>query len=316
MSRKIAVLGGGPDAEREVSIESSTAVTKALQDAGRDATLHLIEKPESLSHIKADAFFPVLHGRWGEGGPLQDILDRDGRPYVGCGPTASRLAMDKIGTKLQAARFGINTPPAVLFNINDRVGMDLPYVIKPALEGSSVGLFLCRTEQEARAAFEASCADINANPGQVTMVEKLITGREITCAVIERDGELAALPLVEINPAKGVYDYEAKYQRDDTVYTVAPSGFDTAAIQADTLKLAESIGVRHLARADYIVDDAGQHWLLEINTMPGFTAHSLVPQAATHAGLPMPALCAHLAELALAGHQAGPGHSDSSPSPR
>jgi len=313
VSRRIAVLGGGPDAERDVSIESSTAVTRGLQDAGIDASLHLIDKPESLAHIEADVFFPVLHGRWGEGGPLQDILEHDGRPYVGCRSSAARLAMDKVATKLEAARLGMHTPSAVLLNTDDRIGMDLPYVIKPALEGSSVGLFLCRTKQEALAAYEASCADINTNPGQVTMVEKLIAGREVTCPIIERGGRFEALPLVEISPAEGVYNYEAKYKRDDTVYTVAPSGLDTERIQADTLRLAAAIGISHLARADYILDNAGNSWLLEINTMPGFTAHSLVPQAAAHVGLPMPALCAHLAELAFAGHEAGSRQTDSSP---
>ncbi|MFI4872057.1 MAG: D-alanine--D-alanine ligase [Phycisphaerales bacterium JB061] len=316
MSFKVSVLGGGPDAERDVSIESSTAVTKALNEAGVQAELVLIDKPESLTDIRAEVLFPVLHGRWGEGGPLQDLLECDGRPYVGCRPAAARLAMDKVATKLVASRLGIRTPEAVLFNANDRIGMQLPYVIKPALEGSSVGLFICRTEAEAEAATKASKADIFANPGQVTMVERLTVGREITCPVIERGGALEALPLVEIAPAEGVYDYEAKYQRDDTVYTVAPGGIDTEAIQRDTQRLAEAIGVRHLARADFIIDSAGDHWLLEINTMPGFTAHSLFPQAAAHVGMPMPALCAYLAESALAGHQAGSGCADSSPSPR
>jgi D-alanine-D-alanine ligase len=316
VNAKIAVLGGGPDAEHDVSIESSTAVAKALQEAGLDAKLELIDRPESLSHIKADLLFPVLHGRWGEGGPLQDILDCDGRPYVGSRSSAARIAMDKLATKLLASKLGIQTPAAVLLNTNDRVGLDLPFVIKPVLEGSSVGLYICHTEQEAQTAYEASCVDINANPGQVTMVEQFTSGREITCPVLERAGKLETLPLVEIAPAEGVYDFEAKYQRDDTVYTISPSNIDTDSIQADTKRLAEAIGIRHLARADYIVDASGDHWLLEINTMPGFTSHSLVPQAAAHSGLPMPALCAYLAELAFAGQNAGCGCPDSSHSPR
>lgn len=315
MSARIAVLGGGPDAEREVSIVSSTAITKGLQDAGLDAKLHLIDKPDSLAHIEADVIFPVLHGRWGEGGALQDILERDGRPYVGCGPRAARVSMDKIASKLEAARLGIRTARASLLNTNDRVDMDLPYVIKPALEGSSVGLHICRTQDEAEHAFEASCADVRTNPGQVVMVEQMIIGREVTSPVLERNGRLEALPLVSIEPAEGVYDYEAKYNRDDTVYTIEPEGVDVEAIQRDTLRLAEAIGIRHLARADYIVDQQGRHWFLEVNTMPGFTTHSLVPQAAARIGLPMPELCAHLAGIACSASERVGRASHSSPKP-
>lgn len=315
MTGRIAVLGGGPDAEREVSIESSTAVTKGLADAGLDAKLHLIESPDSLAHIQADVIVPVLHGRWGEGGALQDILERDGRPYVGCGPRAARLCMDKIAAKLEAARLGIRTAPAQLLNINDRVDMPLPYVIKPALEGSSVGLYICHNEQDAERAFEASYADVQRNPGQVVIVEKMIVGREVTSPVIERDGKLEALPLVSIEPAEGVYDFEAKYKRDDTVYTVEPEGVNVEAIQRDTLRFAEAVGIRHLARVDYIIDDKGDHWFLEANTMPGFTAHSLVPQAAARVGLPMPDLCAHLAKSACSASERASGASHSSLKP-
>lgn len=315
MTGRIAVLGGGPDAEREVSIESSTAVTKGLADAGLDAKFHLIESPDSLAHVEADVIVPVLHGRWGEGGALQDILERDGRPYVGCGPRAARLCMDKIAAKLEAARLGIRTAPAQLLNINDRVDMPLPYVIKPALEGSSVGLYICHNEHDAERAFEASSADVQRNPGQVVIVEKMIVGREVTSPVIERDGNLEALPLVSIEPAEGVYDFEAKYKRDDTVYTVEPEGVNVEAIQRDTLRFAESVGIRHLARVDYIIDDKGDHWFLEANTMPGFTAHSLVPQAAARVGLPMPALCAHLAKSACSASERASGASHSSLKP-
>lgn len=313
---QVAVLGAGPDMEREVSIDSSTGVTKALIEAGYDARLHLIDAPESLTHIPGEVIFPVLHGRWGEGGPLQDILQRDGRPFVGCGPMAARFCMDKIATKLEAARLGVRTPPACLYNHADRVAMDLPFVMKPALEGSSVGLSICSTEADAARAVEAARRDLKQHPGQVTMVERLIRGRELTCPIIEREGQLTALPIIEIRPAEGVYDYEAKYKRDDTVYIVQPDDIDAIPIQNDTLMLARALGVRHLCRADYILDEAGRHWLLEINTMPGFTSHSLVPQAAAHVGMPMPALCAHLVKLALSGVRGAPVGRHSSPQAR
>ncbi len=312
---RVAVLGGGPDMEREVSIESSTAITKALCDAGLLAQLHLIDQPENLAHIPGDVVFPALHGRWGEGGPLQDILERDGRPYVGCGPFAARTCMDKIATKLEAARLGIRTPPACLFNHNDRVAMDPPLIIKPALEGSSVGLSICRTSEDVTRAVEAARHDLAIHPGQVTMVERLIKGREVSAPLIEKDGKLVALPIIEIRPAEGVYDYQAKYKRDDTVYTVEPADIDATPIQGDTLKLANAIGVRHLCRADFIIDEAGRHWLLEINTMPGFTSHSLVPQAAAWTGWPMHRLCAHLVEQCLLGSRGHLGAVHSSPQP-
>lgn len=307
MSARVAVLGGGPDAERPVSIESSTAVTKALQDAGVDAELHLIDAPDDLREIGGDVIFPVLHGRWGEGGALQDLLERDGRPYVGCGPRAARTCMDKLAAKLAAARAGLRTPEASVLNVHDRIDATLPVVVKPVLEGSSVGLYICRSEADLERAFQGSKSDIESNPGQVVMVERMITGIEVTSPVIERDGKLEALPLVSIEPKEGVYDFEAKYQRDDTVYTVEPEGVDTAAIQRDTLTLANALGVRHLARADYIIDGEGRNWFLEINTMPGFTAHSLVPQAAARTGLDMPRLCAHLASIACPASERGAG---------
>lgn len=313
---RVAVLGGGPDMEREVSIESSTAVAKALAEAGYDAELHLIDAPESLASIPGEVVFPVLHGRWGEGGPLQDILERDGRPYVGCGPRAARLCMDKIATKLEAARLGIRTPQACVFNHADRVAMDLPFVMKPALEGSSVGLSICRTEADAEKAVRSARLDLTRHPGQVTMVERLIRGREVTSPILERDGRLSALPIIEIRPSEGVYDYQAKYKRDDTVYVVEPRDIDPEPIQRDTLRLAEAVGVRHLCRADYIVDEDGRHWLLEVNTMPGFTSHSLVPQAAAHTGMPMAALCAHLVDQALREVRSGSDALHSSPQAR
>jgi len=312
----VAVLGGGPDMEREVSIESSTAITNALNEAGLSAELHLIDQLDNLAHIAGDVVFPALHGRWGEGGPLQDILERDGRPYVGCGPSAARICMDKIAAKLEAARLGIRTPEACLFNHNDRVAMLPPLVMKPALEGSSVGLSICMTPSDVERAVAFARQDLINHPGQVTMVEKMIKGCEVSSPLIEKDGKLVALPLIKIAPAKGVYDYEAKYKRDDTVYTVEPADIDAAPIQADTLKLANAIGVRHLCRADYIIDESGRHWLLEINTMPGFTSHSLVPQAALKTGMPMHELCAHLVQEALAGAKGRSGALHSSQSPR
>jgi len=317
----VLVLAAGPDAEREVSIESATAVAKALRDSGRWDRIEYVE----IGADEADSFdpgahpgdvvFPVLHGLWGEGGPMQDRLEAGDRPYVGSGPGAARLAMDKVATKHLAARLGIPTPDmGVLGPLTDAPPVPLPVVLKPTHEGSSVGLHLCRTPEEwAKSAAEAR-ADARAT-GRAYLIERLIQGRELTVPLLGvagggagggAEGGLEALPVVEITPAEGVYDYEAKYRRDDTRYTVEPDLADglEARLHRDAVRLAEALGVRDLARVDFILPtdgpDAGVPQLLEANTMPGFTSHSLLPKSAAHVGTDFPALCARLVELALA----------------
>jgi D-alanine-D-alanine ligase len=296
------VLGGGPDAEREVSIQSSRAVADALDQSGQFAVEYrLIDAPAHLRDLPGDVLVPVLHGGWGEGGPLQDIMEHDGRPYVGCGPTAARLCMDKMATKLAAARLGIATAEAAIVNPRDP-GSPLapPAVVKPVHDGSSVGLHMGRDASSLRTGLEAARADTRA-----FMIERLIPGRELTCGLLDTGSGLRPLPLIEIIPSAGPYDYAAKYQRDDTRYVVNPDA-DAEAIGRDALALAGVLGVRHLARADFLLDARGTHWLLEINTMPGFTGHSLLPKAAGAIGIAMPALCAGLCRLAMEG-RSSPG---------
>jgi D-alanine-D-alanine ligase len=298
------VLAGGPDAERPVSIESATAVAGAISAHGEFAAeLRIIDAPASLADLPGDVIVPVLHGPWGEGGPLQDILERDGRPYVGCGPSAARLCMDKLAAKLAAARLGITTAEAALINTSDPVPpIAAPAVIKPVFEGSSVGLHICRDQPSLEVAYAEA-----AQSHRPMMIERLIAGREITCGLIDTGTGLRALPVIEIVPAGGTYDYAAKYDRDDTGYLVGDAAAphaDHAAVQRDALRLATALGVRHLARADFIVDDAGGHHLLEINTMPGFTSHSLLPKAAAALGVSMGELCTGLCRQALGAPEA------------
>lgn len=297
--KRVLVLGGGPDAEREVSLKSSRAVAEALKRAGSFAVNYqVVNTPtrDELRGMSGDVVFPVLHGRWGEGGPLQDLLAADGRPFVGAGPMGARLAMDKVATKSLAMSIGVPaTPTAALDPRDTGCPLPLPVVVKPVHEGSTVGLYVCRTEGEWLAAHEAS-----ARSGKPCMIEPFIPGREITVGLV--DGR--PLPIIEITPAEGLYDYEAKYTRNDTRYALHPALPPGVAerVTADTVRLAQAIGARHIARADYIVDPAGRPWLLEINTMPGFTDHSLVPMAARAApgpGMEMPALCTMLVEAAL-----------------
>ena len=296
------VLAGGPDAEHDVSLESGRAVARALEEAGRDVHLHEFETIDgaALRALPGDVVFPALHGVFGEGGPLQRVLEADGRPFVGSGAGASRAAIDKIHTKTVAAALGVGVPAHALLNPADPglpSGMAPPVVVKPVFEGSTIGLHVCRDERAFEAAHRASIAT-----GKPCMVEAFAPGRELTLGLVDRGDGLTPLPVVEITPADGLYDYEAKYTRDDTRYDVGPVLPDRveAEIRCGSMDLARALGIRDLCRADFILDDQERLLLLEINTMPGFTAHSLVPMAARHAGLPMAELCDALLARALA----------------
>lgn len=296
------VLGGGPDAEREVSLKSAAAISRALRDAGREVherTIGAIDGGE-LRALPGEIVWPALHGPWGEGGPMQDLLEADGRAFVGCGARAARLAMDKMASKLAAARVGVRTAEACVLNTRDaQCPLPLPVVAKPVFEGSTIGLFVCR----ARSDWDAARAEA-ARSGRAYMVERYVGGEELTVGLIEEHGALRALPHIRIRPKDGLYDYEAKYTRDDTQYEVdaalAPGAGEE--MRDGALRMAREIGVRGLARADFMLSkEDGRVYFLEINTMPGFTDHSLVPMAAKASGLDMPALCDLLAGAAASG---------------
>lgn len=305
---RILVLAGGPDAERQVSLTSAAAVADALRARPEfHVNLVTIERAtlDDIRAIPADVIFPVLHGGWGEGGPLQDILEADGRPFVFSGARPSRLAMDKVATKMAALAIGVQTPLTHILDLRDAVSpLPLPIIVKPVHEGSTVGLHVVRTPDD----WSRALASIRAEPAPTRsyMVEPMITGpgggraRELTVGVLDA----RALPIIEITPASGLYDYEAKYVRNDTLYTLdphLPPGIGEM-ISRQAESLFTRIGARHVARADFMLDASDSPWLLEINTIPGFTDHSLVPKAARHAGLGMPELCARLVRMALRDH--------------
>jgi D-alanine-D-alanine ligase len=308
MGTEVLVLGGGPDAEREVSLWSSKAVADALTSLGRYRVRYeVIAKltPAQLKKLPGEVIFPVLHGGWGEGGPLQDLLEQDGRAFVGCGPTAARLAMDKLATKLHAAQAGILTAPSAIFNpADDGCPLPFPVVVKPIHEGSSVGVHFVRSLDQWSKTHAAVLEDQKQHSGRVYMIEQAILGgRELTVGILDNK----TLAPIEIIPAVAFYDYAAKYTSDDTKYQVAPKlpkGV-TEAISQNAEKLCKALGIRHLARVDFILDKKAVPWLLEVNTMPGFTSHSLLPMAAKHAGLSFADLSAKLVELALRDHTAG-----------
>ena len=298
---KVLVLGGGPDSEREVSLQSSQGVADSLAKAGHQVRREVIDRigVEEVRALGGDVIFPVLHGPWGEGGPMQDVLARAGRPYVGCASAAARLAMDKMGSKQAAARAGVPTLPAVVLNAkDDEPPLGIPCVVKPIHEGSSVGVHICTTRERWDKAMIAVAAARAQHPLRVNMVEQaVVSPREVTVGVL--DGQ--ALPVIEIRSAVEFYDYEAKYNRDDTKYVVSPelpAGL-TQTLQQRALAVATAIGVRHLCRVDFLLDKAGDAWFLEINTMPGFTSHSLLPMAANAVGLDFAALTSKLVQMAL-----------------
>lgn len=304
VAQRVLVLGGGPDAERAISITSATAVHEAAVRAGIDAELLIIDRPTQpeVDAWQGRVVLPILHGRFGEGGELQRMMHVAGLAFVGCRSDAARLAMDKMGTKLAAARVGVPVTAASIIDPGDAESpVGIPAVIKPVADGSSVGLHICKTEAQWTGAIEAVRLDQIAHPHRAYMAEPLVIGRELTAPLLgQPDGSVRVLPLVEIAPASGVYDYEAKYGRDDTVYTVSPDLAEgmNERIRDLSLRVARAVGVRHIARADFILPERGDPVLLELNTMPGFTPTSLLPMAALSEGMDMPALIRHLVGLA------------------
>lgn len=306
---KILVLRGGPDREREVSLNSGRQVAQALRHSGhtvyeRDITPDDLSALEDGKQLGVQVVFPVLHGPWGEGGPMQAILEEAGFQYVGCREAAARLCMDKWETKQALHESRLPTAEAELINKGDKRKLPAPCVVKALDEGSSYGLAVCQTEEQADTAVKQLFEEHDR-----LMVERFIAGKELTVGVIEPgegfyvplEDSGGALPPIHIVPAAQFYDYEAKYTRDDTQYNF-DIDMDPACIKsvADTAKQAfETLGCRHLARIDFIVDDQYNTYILETNTMPGFTSHSLVPKAAKQMGIEFPDLCDHLARLAL-----------------
>ena len=294
MMPRVAVLMGGPDEEREVSIASGTAVARAIRDSGNYEVLEeVIDRVEAhqLKAMAVDVIFPVLHGPWGEGGGLQRELDVAGVPYVGSTTSAAASAMDKDATKALAVQLGIPTPHWELLRRGDEPTFEGRTVVKPPREGSSIDLFLCEHLDECR----ARCRELLERHSSI-MVEQFIDGRELTVGVITG----ACQPIIEIIPATEFYDYDAKYNRDDTRYILDPEipGPSMAACNEYALRIGTAIGCRDLWRADFILDDQDP-WFLELNTMPGFTSHSLLPKAAEAGGCSMTELCCKLVQEAL-----------------
>lgn len=282
---KVAVLMGGPSGEREVSLKSGAAVLAALKRTGVDA--HGIDADRDVLRVLQDGRFArvfiALHGRWGEDGVIQGALETIGLPYTGSDVLGSALGMDKLRTKYIWSAAGIPTPPyEVLMKDTDFTAvaakLGLPLFVKPAREGSSLGVTKVKNIAELKDAWDKA-----ARLDDCVLAERGIAGAEITCAVLG----FQALPLIRIEPATEFYDYEAKYLRDDTKYH-CPSGLDAATekkIQALALRAFDALGCSGWGRVDFMVDGNGAAYALEVNTVPGMTDHSLVPKAAAAAGI-------------------------------
>ena len=299
-SLKVMVLSGGPDRERAVSLASGEQVAAALVEAGHDVRLRDIQPSDVSALDEFDAWggeviFPALHGRWGEGGGVQRLLeDRDFR-YVGCGPAVAALCMDKHRTKLVLCDHDLPTPPFELVAIGQPSALVPPVVVKALDEGSSIDLVICHDA----AAVQTGRHDLRQRHHRL-LIEQFVPGRELTVGIVGSVHGYEALPAIEIIPAAAFYDYEAKYHRDDTRYNFdidLPSA-TLAHIAEISLRAHHALGCRHLSRVDLMIDAAGKPWIIEVNTMPGFTTHSLLPMAARRAGLDMPALTDRLVRLA------------------
>ncbi len=318
--KNVVVLMGGVSPEREISLRSGNAVAKALEDAGFTVSCIDVkdEKIEELDHRERDVAFIALHGYFGEDGGVQQLLESKGVPYTGSGIGASKLAMDKLATKNCFVEAGLKTPDYVtvtefqeLNEIQHEVTrLGLPVVLKPPRNGSSIGISIVKDisnlQLGLKKAFEF---------GYEVLIEKYIKGRELTVGILED----SALPVIEVKPAMEFFNYEAKYKDNRTEYLIVEktlvekgnkSGNSTPKIgslpsylyteaQDLALQAHRVLGCRGFSRVDMLLDGNGEFYLLEVNTIPGFTEKSLLPKAAKAAGISFSALCEKIVDLAF-----------------
>jgi len=314
---RVGVLMGGPSAEREISLKSGQAVAAALQDRYHVVPVELPSDPELLQASDAqlerspralaavaaelqaaqlDAAFIALHGAFGEDGTIQAVCEQLGVPYTGSGVKASQRAMDKVVSRVIFDREGLRVPRYHVVTTRTvgtiRLTIPPPVVVKPVSQGSSIGVSLV---EQAEALPDALSLAFRYDPR--VLIEEYIPGREVTVGILGDQ----PLPVVEIQPRHPFFDFEAKYQPGQTTYQV-PAQLDETVVQAaqeTALRAHRLLGARHVSRVDLILREDRIPVVLELNTIPGFTATSLVPMAAQAAGLSFEALCARLVELAL-----------------
>jgi len=291
---KIAVLMGGTSSEREVSLVSGRNIAEALASLGKYEVVPVDLKSESLDGLPEgiSRVYIALHGGWGENGGVQAALDARKIPYTGPGAMSSRVAMDKIKTKMVLEMKGVPTAKWSLASPGTPASpLPLPVVVKPPCEGSSVGISKVSTPEEWKGALEAALA-AQGGKGEV-LVEEFIPGREMTVGVI--DGE--ALPVLEIVAKGGWYGYDEKYNSDETRYPFY-DGELAGKLQKIAMDAYNALGCRGVTRVDFRVSPMGRCYVLELNTSPGFTSHSLVPQAGMKTGLTFAEVCDRILQTA------------------
>lgn len=295
----VAVVMGGPSAEREVSLNTGAAIANALREYGYTNVVEIDLDPRNfgkqLAESKAEVVFNAVHGLYGEDGRLQTLLEIREMPYTGSGMIASVSCMDKVITKRMLRDAGISTPACLIVNkkesgIKEKImqRFSLPVVIKPASQGSSIGVEIVKEENQ----LDEALANAFKYSRDI-LVEEFIGGKELTVSMMQKDGEVVALPVIHIAPHSGMYDYHSKYTKGATEY-ICPADLDeetTQKVQEISKQAYEVLGCSGVARADVMLDEEGNGYVLEINTVPGMTATSLVPKAAAAAGISFPELC-------------------------
>jgi D-alanine-D-alanine ligase len=288
---KVAVLKGGISSEREVSLRSGSAVAVGLRDGGYDVTEIDITTKDFIIPSGIEAVFVALHGEFGEDGEVQKILTDQKMPYTGSGAESCRVAFDKVLTRNRLSDSGIPVPPGELLAASADRSIPFPLVVKPPREGSSVGCHLVFKEEQWDAAF----SDAVGYSGEA-LVEEYIPGRELTVGVV---GE-KVLPVVEIKTASEWYDFDAKYVTGETEYTV-PANLEsemTFQLQEMALKTFQCLDAEGFGRVDFRLSPEGKPYVLELNSIPGFTTSSLLPKAAASAGIGFSELCCRILEMA------------------
>lgn len=310
MSLKIGVLMGGRSSERDVSLRTGDAINQALRSKGYqslkiDVNLDIVEK---IKAEKIELAFLALHGKYGEDGTIQGLLEMLDIPYTGSGVLASAMVMDKIVAKKMLMFEGLATPNFMLVSQKEFASLNIPVftaelskvmgfplVVKAPTQGSSIGISIVRQEQDLIPALELSL-----QYDHVAMIEQFIAGIEVTAAVLGNNAP-AVLPLIEITSSTGVYDYETKYTTGMSQHIIPPRITEEQQVNVknSAVRAFNTMGCRGLARVDYIVDGKGTPYILELNTMPGMTATSLFPDAARAAGIEFPDLVDKIVKLAL-----------------
>jgi D-alanine-D-alanine ligase len=315
---RILVLAGGPSSEREISLKSGRAVAQALTDAGHCVSLFdpRLEQLTSIESLRFDVAFIALHGRYGEDGGVQQQLEAMGLPYTGSGSAASAMAFSKSEAKTRFVECGVSTPAAVAFDVDDSVdecvrrakSLGFPVVVKPDRQGSSIGISFAHNAEELASAIETALAFDSRG-----IIEVAIAGEEWTVPLLDE----MVLPPIRIATPHAFFDYEAKYLREDTAYEFPEDvPIDRLNSIVETAqRAARSLGVASLSRVDLRVDHSGTPWVLEVNTVPGLTDHSLAPKSAARRGMSFSSLCEEVCLRAIASHCARSSRHDRQNSP-